>query len=212
MPEEERGIGDLAALTIINLDAEAVGSEIELSLAPAEGWDFRFGVSLMDSEVKDVLLPSGRLVDSDLPYAPTFAINGLARYEWPALGGTMALQADFTYSDNFCFTVVCGPIDKEGSYTIGNFRASYTSADERWRLAAFVHNVSDTEYRLYSLDINALGIANDAYANPRWAGGTISFNWEVRTNRSKGRLRGQSMLTLTPNILTLSIHGYKLNA
>ena len=178
VPEEERGIGDLAALTIINLDAEAVGSEIELSLAPAEGWDFRFGVSLMDSEVKDVLLPSGRLIDSDLPYAPSFAINGLARYEWPALGGTMALQADFTHSDNFCFTVVCGPIDKEGSYTIGNFRASYTSADERWRLAAFVHNVSDTEYRLYSLDINALGIANDAYANPRWAGGTISFNWK----------------------------------
>ena len=165
-------------MTIINLDAEAVGSEIELSLAPAEGWDFRFGVSLMDSEVKDVLLPSGRVIDSDLPYAPSFAINGLARYEWPALGGTLALQADFTHSDNFCFTVVCGPIDKEGSYTIGNFRASYTSADERWRLAAFVHNVSDTEYRLYSLDINGLGIANDAYANPRWAGGTISFNWQ----------------------------------
>ena len=178
VPEEERQIGDLAALTIINLDAEAVGSEIELSLAPAEGWDFRFGVSLMDSEVKDVLLPSGRLVDSDLPYAPNFAMNGLARYQWPALGGTMALQADFTYSDSFCFTVVCGPIDEEGSYTIGNFRATYTSTDERWKLAAFVHNVSDTEYRLYSLDINALGIANDAYANPRWAGGTLSFNWK----------------------------------
>ena len=122
VPEEERRVGDLAALTIINLDVEAVGSEIELSLAPAEGWDFRFGVSLMDSEVKDVLLPSGRLIDSDLPYAPTFAMNGLARYEWPALGGTMALQGDFTYSDSFCFTVVCGPIDEEGSYVIGNFR------------------------------------------------------------------------------------------
>ena len=56
--------------------------------------------------------------------------------------------------------------------------ASYTSADERWQLAAFVHNVSDTEYRLYSLDINALGIANDAYANPRWAGGTITYSWK----------------------------------
>ena len=178
VPPELRGLGSIAALTITNLDAEAVGSEIELSLSPSEGWDFRFGVSLMDSEVKDVILPSGRLIDSDLPYAPAFAMNGLARYAWPALGGTMALQGDFSYSDNFCFTVLCGPIDEEGSYVIGNFRATYTSGDERWRLAAFVHNVSDTEYRIYSLDINALTIANDAFANPRWAGGTISFNWQ----------------------------------
>ncbi len=167
-----------ASLTIINLDAEAVGGEIELMFQPTERWGFRFGASFEDSEVKDVLLPSERFVDNDLPYAPSFTLNGLARYEWPALGGTMAIQGDFNYSEDFCFSVLCAPLDQEDSFVIGNFRVSYTSADENWKLAAFVNNVSDTEYRLYTLDISGLSIGNDAYANPRWAGGTITFNWK----------------------------------
>ena len=167
-----------ASLSIINLDAEAVGGEVELNLALGEGWEFRFGAAFIDSEVKDVLLPSDRYVDNDLPYSPTVSLNGLARYEFPAFGGTMAVQGDFNYSDNFCFSVLCAPLDQEDSYVIGNFRISYTTGDERWKLAAFVNNVSDTEYRLYTLDISGLGIGNDAYANPRWAGGTISFNWK----------------------------------
>ena len=167
-----------ASLSIVNLDAEAVGGEIELTLQPTERWGFRFGASLESSEVKDVLLPSGRFVDNDLPYAPSFTLNGLARYEWPAFGGTMAIQADFNYSDDFCFSVLCAPLDQEDSFVVGNFRVSYTTGDEHWKLAAFVNNVSDTEYRLYTLDISGLSIANDAYANPRWAGGTITFNWK----------------------------------
>ena len=157
-----------ASLTIINLDAEAVGGEVELTLAPTDRLSFRFGAAFIDSEVKDVLLPSGRLVDNDLPYAPDISLNGLARYEWPAFGGTMAVQGDFNYSDGFCFSVLCAPIDQEDSYVIGNFRVSYTTGDERWKLAAFVNNVSDTEYRLYTLDISGLSFATDAYANPRW--------------------------------------------
>ncbi|NKB39385.1 MAG: TonB-dependent receptor plug domain-containing protein [Gammaproteobacteria bacterium] len=167
-----------AALSIVNLDAEAVGGEIELILQPTERLGFRFGASFEDSEVKDVELPSGRLVDNDLPYAPSFTLSGLARYEWPAFNGTMAMQADFNYSDDYCFSVLCAPLDKEDDYIIGNFRMSYTTSDERWSVAAFVNNVSDTHYRLYTLDISGLGIANDAYANPRWAGGTISYNWK----------------------------------
>ena len=167
-----------AALSIINLDAEAVGGELEFDFSPTENWNFRFGASFIDSEVPNTPLPSGRLIKSELPYAPSFSLNGLARYNWPAFGGTMAIQADFTHSDEFCFTVLCAPLDQEESYTIGNFRVSYTTGDERWKIAAFVNNVSDTEYRLYSLDISSLSIATDAFANPRWAGGTISYNWK----------------------------------
>ncbi len=167
-----------ASLTIINLDAEAVGGEVELTLQPTERWGFRFGASFEDSEVKDVLLPSGRFVDNDLPYAPSFTLNGLARYGWPALGGTLAIQGDFNYSEDFCFSVLCAPLDQEDSFVIGNFRVSYTSGDESWKLAAFVNNVSDTEYRLYTLDISGLSIGNDAYAHPRWAGGTITYSWQ----------------------------------
>ena len=164
-----------AALSIVNLDAEAFGAEVELLVTPTDRWSLSLGVAAMDSEIPDVPLPSGRLVDRELPYAPNLAVNGLVRYEWPAFGGTLALQGDFTYSDNFCFTVLCAPVDREGSYFIGNVRATYFSPDDRWRVTAFVNNVGDEAHRLYSLDISGLGIANDAYALPRWAGATVSM-------------------------------------
>ena len=165
-------------LEIINLDGDAVGGEIELVMSPADGVDLLLGASFIDSEVKDVPLPIGTTRDSELPYSPSVALNGLARYEWPALGGMLAIQADFNYSDDFCFSVLCAPLDKEDSYVVGNVRVSYTTLDERWKLAAFVNNVSDTEYRIYTLDISALSFGTDAFANPRWAGGTITFNWK----------------------------------
>jgi len=165
-------------LSIVNLDAEATGAEVELTVNPSDQLTLMLGLSAMDSEVPNVPLPSGRIIDSELPYAPSIALNGLVRYEWPAFDGTLAIQGDFNYSDEFCFTVLCAPLDQEDSYFIGNVRASFTSPGESWQFAAFVNNIGNEAYRLYSLDISGLGIANDAYASPRWAGATISFRWD----------------------------------
>lgn len=167
-----------SALSIVNLDAEATGAEVELTVNPSDQLTLMLGLSAMDSEVPNVPLPSGRIIDSELPYAPSIALNGLVRYEWPAFDGTLAIQGDFNYSDEFCFTVLCAPLDQEDSYFIGNVRASFTSPGESWQFAAFVNNIGNEAYRLYSLDISGLGIANDAYASPRWAGATISFRWD----------------------------------
>ena len=167
-----------AALSIINLDAEASGAELELTLTPSDRLSVALGLSAMSSKVPMVRLPSGRFIESELPYAPSLAANGVIRYEWPAFGGSLALQADFNYSGDFCFTVVCAPIDRESSYFVGNLRASYTAPDSRWRLTVFANNAGDEEYRLYSLDISGLGIANEAYAAPRWIGATLSYSWD----------------------------------
>ena len=167
-----------AALSIVNLDAEATGAEVELFWTPSDRLSINLGAAAMSSQVPNVPLPSGRIIESELPYAPSLSLNGLVRYEWPAFNGSLAIQGDFNYSGDFCFTVLCAPLDQEDAYFIGNVRASYTDGDGRWELTAFANNIGDEHYRLYSLDISSLGIANDAFAAPRWYGATVSFYWD----------------------------------
>ena len=166
--------GVIAALDIVNVDAKAVGIEVELAASPFSGLDLSLGAAWMDSKVKDVAFPDGATVrDTELPYAPDFSVNGLARFSWPLGGGTASVQADFNYSDSFCFSVLCAPLDQEGSYVVANARAQYAFPGGRWSVTAFVNNLAEEEYRLYSLDVSGLGIAADAYGNPRTYGVTV---------------------------------------
>ena len=163
---------------IINLDATASGAEVELSAVPADGLDLVIGVAWIDSSVRDVGYPDGETVrDSVLPYAPDVSINGLVRYEFGVGAGTAALQADFNSSDGFCFSVLCAPLDRENAYVVSNLRAEYAFPGQRWSIAAWVTNVSGEEYRIYSIDLSGLGIANDAYAPPRMFGLTANVDF-----------------------------------
>jgi hypothetical protein len=93
--------------TVINQDAEAMGLEIELNAYPTDRLMLQLGASFMDSEVKDITLPDlATVVDNDLPQAPPFAANALARYEFPLGAGTASVQGDVYYTDDFCFTTL----------------------------------------------------------------------------------------------------------
>jgi len=171
-------VGIIAGVDIINVDATASGAELELFAAPAEGLELAFGIAWIDSAVRDVGYPDGETVrDSVLPYTPDVSVNGLVRYEWGAGAGSAALQADFNYSGEFCFSVLCAPLDREDAYIVGNLRAEYVFPGNRWSIAAYATNVSAAEYRVYSVDVSGLGIANDAYAPPRMLGLTANVNF-----------------------------------
>ena len=119
--------------TVINQDAEAQGLEIELNAYPTDRLTLQLGASFMDSEVKDILLPDlATVVDHDLPQAPCVSANALARYEFPLAGGTASIQGDVLYTDDFCFTVLCAPVEAEESYTVANARIGYAAPDGRW--------------------------------------------------------------------------------
>lgn len=161
-----------------NLEAEAYGAEVELVIRPSDSLDFLFGVSLIDSKVKDVGRADGSFANSDLPNAPPVSFNGLGRYTWPAFGGNLAIQGDFNYVDDFGFGLVGNLTEKGDSYIVGNARISYTTGDEKWKLTAFVQNLGDAEYQIFAADSSFAGFSALTIANPRWFGGTVSYHWE----------------------------------
>jgi outer membrane receptor protein involved in Fe transport len=118
--------------------------------------------------------------DTELPSAPGFSINFLARYAWPVAafgGGEFALQIDGNYNDDHFLDVFNSRAAEEEGYFRGNLRASYTTADEKWKLEAFVQNFADAEHRLYHLDLALGGFIESVYAPPRWVGGSIRYSF-----------------------------------
>lgn len=162
---------------VTNSDANSRGGEIELTLSPFEGLSVLFGLAYIDSEVEAVPDVFGGTVKTEFPNAPELSINLLARYQWDAFNGSMAVQVDGVWNDDQYIEATNSQISAEDSYLVWNARLSYTSADESWKVAAWVKNAGDEEYRLYNLDLGLLGISEEVYAPPRWAGVTASFEF-----------------------------------
>lgn len=165
--------------TVINLPATAYGLEAEVNSQPVTGLTLQLGVSALRSNVENIVLPdSSTRVEHDLPQAPDFSGNALARYEFPAGAGKFSLQADVQYTSKFCFTVLCAPVEKEAGYTLVNARLAYAGADDGWEIAAFANNLTNEEYRVYAFDSSLFaGVVAGVYGKPRTYGVTASFRF-----------------------------------
>ena len=170
---------ELLNQVIFNADAEMLGAELELQASPAQGWDVVLGLAVLDAEAKGIPSPLGGSFNRTPVAAPEFSATALVRYEWPALGGKLAVQAWGNYQSAVYYDIQNVPVSKQGGYGLGNLRVSYSDAAERWEVAAFVHNITDEEYLSYTFDFTAtFGFNQQAYGKPRWAG--VNFRYNIR--------------------------------
>ena len=110
--------------------------------------------------------------------SPKWNLNGMVRYEWPALGGRLAVQADAQYRSKHHFSLTRAEASTENGYTVANARVAYRSGDDRWELAAHVSNFTDEEYLVQTFDLaGVLGMTEQYYGMPRWWGVTASYQF-----------------------------------
>ena len=133
---------------------------------------------MQDSDVYNVTLPDGTVVTHNLPQAPGFSGNAMARYEFDLAGGRASLQADALYTGKFCFTVMCAPVEQEGAYHVENARIGFTPAGGKIDLAFFVNNVFNRAYRVYAFDGSTYwGDVLGVYAKPRTWGINATYHF-----------------------------------
>ena len=170
--------------TVINLPAKAVGLEAEINSHPVTGLTLQLGVSTLSSKVKNIVLPDAVThVEHDLPQAPSFSGNGLARYDIPVEGGIVSIQGDAQYTAKFCFTVLCAPVERESAYSLANARLGYETANKQWEVAAFINNVSNKKYRVYAFDSSLFaGVVAGVYGKPRTWGITGTYRFGAAHN------------------------------
>ncbi len=165
--------------SIFNLDAHEAGLEVELNSQPLDGVTLQVGGSYLNSTVKNVLLPDGStVVNHDMPQTPKFSGNALARYEHPLAGGTASVQVNGLYSDQFCFTVLCAPVEREGSYFVADSRIGFEPGGGHWEFAGFVNNMFERKYRVYAFDSSLFaGVVAGVYAKPRTWGVSATYRF-----------------------------------
>lgn len=160
--------------TIANRNAWVYGGELEATAAPVNGLTLSAGLSYLKTKVKDVSLPDGTVVDRQMPQAPHFSGNASIAYTVPVSEGALTARLDGTYSSKFCFSVVCAPVEREGSYTTLDASLSYEFGDVT--LIGFVKNATGVKYRIYGLDVSALGVMNSVLNRPRYYGLTLAVS------------------------------------
>jgi iron complex outermembrane receptor protein len=73
--------------------------------------------------------------------------------------------------------LINAPADYEGPYAVTNARVIFSSADDRWEVAGWVRNLTDRWYKVYGLDLSALGFEQSVYGPPRTYGATFTYHW-----------------------------------
>lgn len=166
------------ATFLFNANAETYGAEVELTSSPVEGLDLLFGLAWLDSEVTDVPLSISATGKETAALAPELSFNALVRYEWPAFGGALSVQSDFSWKDDHNFNLSFTPVIEEEAYGVLNARLGFTSGSEQWSAAIFVKNLTDTNYRTYAFDSTAFfNSIEDVPGLERWFGGNVTFRW-----------------------------------
>ena len=162
--------------------AHVNGAEIELEAAPVEGLRLTGAVGILDTRYDELQVVNGgaELSGARFVRAPKLTLNGSATYTIP-LGesGSVDLSADARYaSRQFYYITPQDTVNRylltQKGYTIANARISYTPANERYTVSAFVNNLLDTEYLNHALPATnvAQAITGDtvAWADPRTYG------------------------------------------
>ena len=175
--------------SVLNLDAKSNGLEIELNSRPMSGLTVKVGTSFLNTRVYNILLPGYAYTgipvyqDHDLPQTPKFSGNALARYEYSLGNGVASVQADVTYSGGFCFTVLCAPVEKEGSYSVANVRVGYEPTGGHWEFSAYGTNIGNSAYRVYAFDSSQFaGLALGIYGKPRLWGANVTYHFGAARN------------------------------
>jgi len=174
----------LAGLTQVvqNVDATVKGAELELAVAPTRGLNLELGISHLDTVAKKVPLPflgadgQPQFINTELPQAPKWSVNAVARYEWNIPTGKLALEADTKWNAHEYLELLNGQVDYQDSYALSNARVTYSN-DAHWDISAWVKNVSNKYYRVYNLDLSALGFNQSVYGPPRTYGATFNYRW-----------------------------------
>jgi iron complex outermembrane recepter protein len=169
---------------VTNSDATVKGGEIEFFAHPARNLDVALGAAFLDSNVDFVpaVIPGTGTRDAEMPQAPHFSLNALARYAVPLNFGEIAFQVDGRYSGDHFLEGTNSEVSFQDQYAVVNGSVSLTGHDERWQASVWVKNVTNTKYLVYNLDLgvafgDGTGFTEQMYAPPRQIGATLRFGF-----------------------------------
>ena len=140
------------------------GIEGELTWAPenVEGLTLSGGISLLDTEITDVLIPTDDVVEGDdLAFAPEFKGNLQARYQWDLSDGMQAhVMGNAAYSDtSYTDIITINRLELDSWFLLG---ATAGVSTEEWTAEVYADNLTDESAELsggFGYDVERITVA-----------------------------------------------------
>jgi iron complex outermembrane receptor protein len=169
--------------------AHVNGAEFELEATPFARLRVNGAVGILDTKYDQLQVVNGgaNLSGARFVRAPKLTLNGGAAYTIPlGSSGSVDLEADARYTSlQYYYITPQDTVNRylltQPGYTIANARISYTSADSRVTISAYVDNLFDVVFRNHALpQANAAqAITGDTveWGDPRTYGGSVIFRF-----------------------------------
>jgi len=168
------GSGTANANQLINAEStKGSGIELDAELLATENLSLSLGLSFNSTEIDDpnlsilpcgapctVLDPAGSFAGSvsidgnDLPRAPEWTSNFVARYTLPLSNGDMVFQTDWVYRDEFSMFLYDSVEFHAPSLLEGGLNIGYVT--QSWEVGAYVRNLTDEVELIAAIDFNNL--------------------------------------------------------
>lgn len=132
---------------------EAYGAEFELEAIPLDNLHVNFGLGLLHTEFTDYTSGPNDYSGNNFVRAPNVSAVLGADYRIPLnVGGAVVVGTDWdTCSRQYFFTNDQTQNMRSGGYTLGNARLTYELPGDKTEITAYVHNLTDKQYRSHTL-------------------------------------------------------------
>ena len=155
-------------------NAEVKGLEGELTWAPenVEGLTLSGAISLLDTEITEVLIPTGDVVKGDeLAFAPAFKGNLQARYQWDLSDGMQAhVMGNAAYSDSsYTDIITINRLELDSWFLLG---ATAGVSTEEWTAEVYADNLTDETAELsgsFGYDVKSITVARPLTVGVRFS-------------------------------------------
>ena len=117
---------------------------------------------------------------NQLQNSPEFSYSLGAQYTWDfGNASALSLRVDYYWQDDIYTRLYNRPVDKVEDWDIWNAQATYTAADERWYIRAFVKNIADDDNIVahYFTDASSGNFTNVFAIEPRTYGVALGYNF-----------------------------------
>lgn len=166
---------------VFNGNAKIDGADVDLTVKPYKGLTLQAGLNFLHTKANVNVDDAGNPVATytqPMPDAPTFSTNLLARYQFDAFGGQMAVQTSWAHKASAASGGINDAILRNRAYWEGDARLTYAPTDERFEIALFVRNLTDQQ--IDTLRAPTPGIGGNVLIfsdQPRTFGGSVKFNF-----------------------------------
>lgn len=173
----------IAVTTLNAAKSEIYGAEFAISADLTS--NFNAGVSLAYNHGEYLEYPNAPQ-DSTIPLppidlggrtmarSPRFTGTFYGNYKIPIGAGRLDLNASLYHTSRFNFDPA--GVTSQKAYELLSTRATYTFADDRFSVAAYVNNVTDTKYRSVVWAYAGVGVPQ-LYGQPRTWGAELGFKF-----------------------------------